>query len=275
MIFTYRFYDALCKKLATGGRVSIPARELTGGTPAPALVLKHDVETAPKRALRLAKIEKKYGHRASYYVQGYLLTEKNLPLFSEIAALGHEVSYHYDCLDAAHGDLDAAITIFDENKTRFEAAGFPLSTVCQHGNPVAERVGYTSNRDFFRSEKVCARYPGLSDIMVNYSKAHGVSFDYFSDAGQRFSKIYDPENNDRVPSEEKNIVYQNEKELLSALTDTPAIISTHPHRYRSSAFLAVLHRALFFCLRAVAKLLSKIPLFRRMMSRFYFLAKKI
>jgi len=65
--------------------------------------------------------------------------------------MGHEISYHYDVLDSSHGDMEKAIDEFENNKQRFEELGFALKTVCQHGNPVVERVGYTSR--FFSHQK--------------------------------------------------------------------------------------------------------------------------
>lgn len=126
------------------------------------------METNVQKAFRLATIEQKYGHRGSYYVQAYLIhSEENVWLLQEMQQMGHEISYHYDVMDSCKGDLMKAIKEFSENKQLFEKNEFKIDTVCQHGNPVVERVGYTSNRDFFRSEMVRKVYPGVKDVMVN------------------------------------------------------------------------------------------------------------
>lgn len=66
MVFVYSAWDKFCKDLYEKGIVSIPAKEVVSnmGT---YLVLKHDIENTVSRALKLAQIEAKYGHR------GYLL----------------------------------------------------------------------------------------------------------------------------------------------------------------------------------------------------------
>ena len=168
MIFVYKKWDAFCKELDKVGIHSIPAKDVTKKL-SQYLVLKHDVETDVKKALEIAKIENKYGHCGSYYVQAYLMNEEtNIQMLKQMQQMGHEISYHHDVMDSCHGNLENAIIEFEKNKTIFEENGFNLCTLCQHGNPIIERIGYTSNRDFFRSEIVRKMYGDLSDIMVNY-----------------------------------------------------------------------------------------------------------
>lgn len=275
MIFTYKKWENFCRKLKERGRQSIPACEVTANTSS-YLVLKHDVETNVPRAYKMAQIEQTYGHRGSYYVQAYLLeNESNIKLLAEMQAMGHEISYHYDVMDSCHGNMDDAMAEFEKNRERFEQNGFAIKTVCQHGNPVVERVGYTSNRDFFRSDRVRARYPQISDIMVNYKEAVGTDYLYFSDAGRIFKQIYDPLTNDLVNSDDKNIPYQNLNELLSALSEERGnIVSTHPHRWCASALLYTVKACIFRVVKAVAKLLIKIPFMKKFMGKYYHLAKK-
>lgn len=275
MTFLIKRWVAFCQALAKAGRISIPAREVVadGGE---FLVLKHDVETAVKKAYRMAEVEYRYGHRGSYYVQAYLLKEsKNVALLSKMQRMGHEITYHHDVMDACHGDLARATEEFEANRMLFENAGFAVETVCQHGNPIVERVGYTSNRDFFRSAEIASAYPAITDIMVNFGVVRGVAFSYYSDAGRRFQLIYDPLTNDLVDSSDKNVPYENLTELLAAITQGNSIVSTHPHRWERFGFVASLRALLFRCIRVAARLVAKIPFMRRFMSRYYHLAKKL
>ena len=276
MIFVYKKWDAFCRALDQKGIRSIPAREVTADLGA-YVVLKHDVETDVARALEMAKIEHKHGHRGSYYVQAYLMDDhKNVKMLSEMQAMGHEISYHYDVMDSCKGDIDKAIAEFELNAGKFTENGFELKTLCQHGNPVVERVGYTSNRDFFRNERVKQLYSNLSDIMVNYKEKYGTDYLYFSDAGRRFQMIYDPINNDIENSDDKNIPYDDLDALLGVISSEKGnIISTHPHRWTRSAAKYLIKSALFKLIKSVAKILIKIPLMKKFMSRYYYLAKKI
>ncbi len=276
MIFVYQNWEAFCKKLDENGIHSITAAEVCKDTE-PYLVLKHDVETDVSKAYAMATIEFKYGHRGSYYVQAYLLdSAANADMLKKMQQMGHEISYHYDVMDSCGGNLENAIVEFDENKEKFEKNGFFLSTLCQHGNPVVERVGYTSNRDFFRSEQVQKRYPELSDIMVNFKKAHETDYTYFSDAGREFKMIYDPLYNDVVNSDDKNVIYKNLDAVFAAMEKNKNyILSTHPHRWTSSAVQYVIKAGIFKIVKFTAKLLMTMPIFKKIMSKYYYLAKKI
>lgn len=276
MIFIYQKWDDFCRHLKDKGIISIPACDVTKKTGA-YLVFKHDIENTVPRAFELAKIEHKYGHRGSYYAHAYLLDNpQNVELLCKMQEMGHEISYHYDVMDSNHGNLDNAIDEFAANKNRFEELGFKLITVCQHGNPIVERVGYTSNRDFFRHPTVQKLYPEISDIMVDFKQKHNTDYIYYSDAGRQFKMVFDPINNDVVNSDNKNIAYEDLDALLEVITtETATIISTHPHRWTRSAATYLLKEKTFNVIKSTAKALMKVPVFKRIMSKYYYLARKI
>ncbi len=275
MIFVYKKWDEFCSVLTEKGFKSIPACEVKSDS-GNYIVLKHDVETDVSHAHKIARIENQYGHRGSYYVQAYLLEDsKNVDLLLEMQQMGHEVSYHYDVLDSCKGNFDQAVAEFEKNRKMFESNGFNIITVCQHGNPIVERNGYHSNRDFFRSERICELYPDISDIMVNFKEKIPTDYLYFSDAGRMFKLIYDPINNDIVNSDDKNIPYKDLERLSDALDKINGnIISTHPHRWTESVVVYTAKTLVFKVLKFVAKILVKIPVFNKIMSRYYYLAKK-
>ncbi len=274
MIFVFNKWDNFCKQLKDNNRLSIPACEV-GENLHDFLVLKHDVENNVQRAFKMAQIENKYGHRGSYYVQAYLLDDlNNVEMLKKMSQMGHEISYHYDVMDSCHGNITLAKEEFDKFKAKFESFGFGFTTVCQHGNPIVERVGYTSNRDFFRNKDIQSSYPEISDIMVNFPQKHNVNYTYYSDAGRKFKLIFDPFNNDIINSDDKNISYESLDELFSAL-DNKVIISTHPHRWSDSAVKYLIKEKIFKIIKFVAKIMVKIPLFKKIMSKYYYLAKKI
>lgn len=279
MIFVYKNWDNFCKKLFQNNMISIPANEyLKSPAEGKRFILKHDVETDVFKACRLAEIEQKYGHRGSYYVQAYLLdNEKNILLLKQMKDMGHEITYHYDVLDSNKGDMEKALEEFESNVGKFEKHGFEIVTVCQHGNPVIERIGYNSNRDFFRSDKVQKTYSHITDIMVDFPDKTGTEYDYYSDAGRKFKLIFDPINNDIVNSDEKNTEFKNLDAVFDAIraTEKNFIISTHPHRWTESALEYILKMVAFKVVKAVAKMFMKIPGVKKIMSKYYYLAKKI
>jgi hypothetical protein len=205
------------------------------------------------------------------------MTEKNMPFIHAIAKLGHEVSYHYDVMDSNKGNIEKAIIEFEENKKLFEENGFEIKTVCQHGNPIVERVGYSSNRDFFRNEKVQRIYPKIADIMVDFPEKAETDYMYVSGAGMGFKIIFDPINNDIKPSSEKDVLLKDLNELLENIETTKrsVFISTHPHRWTRTIIQGLIKRIVFKTVRFVAKALCKIPFMHKLMSKYYYLAKKL
>lgn len=279
MIFILKNWDNFCKRLSEAQKKSITLSTLREQDSINDFVsLKHDVETNISAAFQIATIESKYGHCGSYYVQAYLLkNEENVSLLKKMKDMGHEITYHHDVMDSNKGDIGKAIEEFSENLSLFEKNGFSVTTVCQHGNPVVERVGYNSNRDFFRNEKVRNIYPDISDIMVDFPDRVSGEYDYYSDAGRQFKLIYDPINNDVINSDNKNIPFKNLDVLLDNIKNTPsgAIISIHPHRWMSSATKYIIKNVTFKLVKSIAKTLMKVPFFKKIMSRYYYLAKKI
>ena len=278
MIFVYKQWDEFCRKLKDNGFASVSAATILKAKPdKPFLVLKHDVETNPSKALRFAQIESKYSHKGSYYVQAYLLNNsKNINILKQIQELGHEVSYHHDVMDSNKGDINKAAEEFRRNIELFENNDFYVRTVCQHGNPVIDRDGYLSNRDFFRNAKMVQMYEHISEIMVNFKSRIDEDYKYISDAGYGWKIIFDPENNDIVNSEEKDIALENLDKVLDVIKNQKSVIvSTHPHRWYSNVASAQAKEIVFKSIKYSIKCMLKIPFMKKMMGKFYYLAKKI
>ncbi len=263
MNFIYKEWDKFCKKLVDEGVSSVPVCEIFGQTEK-YFCLKHDVETAVKKAYKISKIESKYGHKGSYYVQAYLLKKKsNVKLLKKMQEAGHEISYHYDVLDFAKGDFEKAVLEYEKNVLLFEENGFPVRTVCQHGNPILERKNYTSNRDFFRNGEIEKKFNQHTDVMVNLPKKAKTEYAYYSDAGRKFKFIFDPLFNDVIPSDDKNIAFENLEKLYESVGDRNVIVSMHPHRWEKSALVYHTKTFLFKIIRKTVKLLAKIPIFKK------------
>lgn len=237
------------------------------------IAIKHDVETDVKKAKKIAKIEAKYNIKATYYVQSYLLDNNHKDL-KEISDMGHEVSYHYDVLDSNFGDIKKAISEFSQTIEDFKKYGFEVQTVCPHGNPLMSRVGWSSNKDFFRNKKISNQFPEIFDIVVHGQNKIKSDYNYVSDAGYKFQIITDITHNDLKKIDDKEI--SDTKELIRlANSNKSLILSTHPHRWNSNVVTAWITRTRFLTIRKFALLASKSKLMKKIMSKFYFLAKKL
>ena len=277
-MFYYKHWEEFCSWLAGSGlRICTAEQSLKLAEGVRFVVLKHDVEAAVPKAYRLAEIEHQNGLCGSYYVQAYLLErEDNVRLLQQMQQWGHEISYHYDVLDAHAGNYEAAEADFKRYLRRFEECGFHFATICQHGNPIKTRVGYTSNRDFFRNSTIRQRYPQFVDMVVNYSHYTKQAYQYISDVGYRWNVITDPETNDLHP-EVKNLIIGGFESLKHCIqkTNRSFIVSTHPHRWKQSALSIYLMILFFRIVRQCAIIAKHIPGMSYLMNQFYFLAKRI
>jgi len=270
--FLYKNWDRFCSNLAD--KNCIRADEITEkNTISNWICVKHDVETNVAKALKIAQIENKYNIRATYYVQSYLLDD-NLSTLRKIADLGHEVTYHYDVLDSNNGDIDKAIDEFTSTIHRFNDNGFEVNTVCPHGNPVMQRSGWSSNKDFFRNSNVVQKFPNIFDIVVHSDSLINNGFKYISDAGYEWKWIGSIGNND-IKKINDSLIFDLESEVLKVHSTNNIIISSHPHRWSDSQYIALFNLAFFKGLRYLAKFFIRVDFLKRIMSKFYHLAKKI
>jgi hypothetical protein len=276
-MFTFAKWKQFCAFVKESGTQTLRADQFLGSNiKSPFIILKHDVETNPQNALEIARIEHSFGLCGTYYVQGYLLDESvNIPIFKEIQTLGHEVSYHYDVMDSNQGDIERAKIEFDKYIKLFQSQGFKIQTVCQHGNPVIKRSGYTSNRDFFRRSGNSPKYDAILDIVVNFKSELNLDYTYISDAGLQWNIIGDPETDDQnaTPDQTKIAGIVSLQEMIA--NGDSLVISMHPHRWQRSYLKLLLKTILFKVLKKIAWIVLKIPGTIHIFSRFYHLAKKI
>ena len=278
-MFVYKNWEFFCSKIKELEIKTYTAAEaiLASKQNNRFVIIKHDVETNVNKALIIAQIENKFDIKTTFYVQSYLLNSiKNIRILKEIQALGHEVTYHYDVLDSNSGNWDLAISEFNSNIVKFKENGFEIKTVCPHGNPVMSRDGWNSNKDFFRNEEIANYYPNIYDIVISPEKFGKKDVCYVSDAGYGWKIISNISNNDR----ESNITdhsIENINKLIELILQNKNcfIISTHPHRWRRYSFTVYIIKALFFILRFIVRKLTKITFINKLISKFYYLAKKI
>lgn len=271
-MFVYSEWDKLCKEICSKNIIRVD-QILQQRKNSKWISIKHDVETNVLKALHLARIEHKYNIKATYYVQADLV-RSNFKLLQEIKSLGHEVTYHYDVLDANNGDLDKSIIDFKNNVNMFLKYGFDVRTVCPHGNPIMIRDGWSSNKDFFRSLQVQAMFPNVLDMVVQLPERENSGYTYISDAGYSFKEIVNIQNNDL--KNHGDIEIKNYAELINIInTRDNVILSAHPHRWEPSKFKFIINVYVFKVLRSVARMLSKVPILKNIISRYYYLAKKI
>ncbi len=177
--WTIEKYEGFCTAVKDSGRIVLPVVDyLTDPPEGRKLVIRHDVDISGKKTLPMAKLERKFGFRTSYY---YRKVKKTFSphVVRAVAQLGHEVGYHYEVLDKAKGDIKKAKEIFDEELKEFRSL-VDVKTISMHGNPLTS----WDNRDFWK-------YYNLSDF--DLAGECYLSFDadkiiYLSDTGRTWEE---------------------------------------------------------------------------------------
>lgn len=108
------------------------------------IALRHDVDEQPQNALAMASVENSLGIKATYYFRRVPKSD-HPDIIRKIAAMGHEIGYHYEDLSATGGDMEKAIESFGINLDYFRQY-YPVKTVCMHGSSSSEY----DNRDIWR-----------------------------------------------------------------------------------------------------------------------------
>lgn len=98
-LFSFKNYRKLLKIIKSNGTL----RDYTDVLENPEssfIILRHDIEFSPKRALDLAKIEHEYDIKSTYFVQvsnnAYnILSGKNIERLKQIHSLGHHIGLHF------------------------------------------------------------------------------------------------------------------------------------------------------------------------------------
>lgn len=169
------------------------------------IALRHDVDYFLERAVAVATIEAERRITTTYYIRRRFF-ESNLDLIRRIAGLGHQIGYHYEEVDthqkAPHLQVGRdALGFFIGALMDIDRLGFPIRSVCAHGNPLSDvdnrrvihllrdenlldKLAFTYDRELIRT-KISERLIGDASIDIT-----GDDFDlYIPDTG-RFNPKY-------------------------------------------------------------------------------------
>ncbi|MCU0288708.1 MAG: hypothetical protein MUF15_20225 [Acidobacteria bacterium] len=134
--FTFTMFEHLLAALRVNRYEAQPFGDFIESPGARVVILRHDVDRRPENALVTAQIENQLGIRASYYFR--IVDESyDEAVIKEIAAMGHEIGYHYEDLALAGGAVQKAFHTFQKNLQNFRKV-YPVKTVCMHGSPLSK-----------------------------------------------------------------------------------------------------------------------------------------
>tara|TARA_R110002073_G_scaffold72537_1_gene177528 strand:- start:535399 stop:536160 length:762 start_codon:yes stop_codon:yes gene_type:complete len=136
MDFTVKKYRQLLSALIGQGYQFQTFNEFIVSPKEKSIILRHDVDLLPNNSLAFAKIQAENNVKAVYYFRA-VPESWDVNVIKEIAELGHEIGYHYECLTTCNGNMKKGIDDFDKNLTALRKLA-PVSTICMHGSPMSK-----------------------------------------------------------------------------------------------------------------------------------------
>lgn len=138
--FTFAKYKELCETIVEYEYTTLTFNHYFSlkSIPEKFVILRHDIDRRPERALKMAKVEKDLRITSTYYFRMKEEVFKQ-EMIKEIANMGHEIGYHYEVLDKANGNIKKAIEIFEEELKELRRI-CDVKTICMHGNPLSKWV---------------------------------------------------------------------------------------------------------------------------------------
>jgi hypothetical protein len=144
-------------------------------TTGPVVVLRHDVDRRPEHALAMAKLEAGKGAFATYYFR-CVGSAFHPSIIREVAAMGHEVGYHYEDFHLAGYDPAKALALYRKHLASLRAIA-PIETIAMHGSPLAK----FNNMDIWKHHAFADS--GVRDCILSVDWS---DFVFFTDTGRRF-----------------------------------------------------------------------------------------
>lgn len=198
------------------------------------LTLRHDVDLRPYNSLRTARLEAQLGLYGIYYFRA-VPESWNDEIIREIAALGHEVGYHYESLTTCNGDIDAAYQDFCQNLERLRKL-VPVKSICMHGSP---RSPYDSKDIWKKYDYHALGIENEPYLDTDFSKVF-----YLTDTGRRWDG-YKVSVRDKIPQYQdewtaKGLVFHTTDDVIEGLKQNRIpknlMMTVHPQRWNPLGF---------------------------------------
>ena len=192
------------------------------------VILRHDIDKMPLNALEFAKLEKSKDIYATYYFR--IIPDSFVQsIIREIAALGHNIGYHYEDVDLCKGDIDKAFLSFKTNLEKLRKIA-PVKTICMHGSPLSkyDNIRLWDKYNYRDEDIICEPY-----LDIDFNKVL-----YLTDTGRRW-------NSEGVSIRDKvhsayNFQIKNTNQLINLIQENKLpdqiMINTHPQRWNDNIF---------------------------------------
>jgi len=215
MDFTLDKYSALLEALRAYGFDS--------------LVLRHDVDLLPENSLRTARLEAEKGMYGIYYFRA-VPESWDEQIIRDIAALGHEIGYHYESLTTCNGDVDRAYEDFCRNLEALRKL-VPVKSICMHGSP---RSPYDSKDIWKKYDYKALGIESEPYLDTDFSRTF-----YLTDTGRRWDG-YKVSVRDKIPRYQdvwtaEGLTFHTTDQVIEGLREgkipKDLMVTVHPQRW--------------------------------------------
>ena len=193
------------------------------------LILRHDVDLMPGNSLRTARLEAEKEMYGIYYFRA-VPESWDEGIIREIAALGHEVGYHYESLTTCDGDVDKAYADFCKNLDALRKL-VPVRSICMHGSP---RSPYDSKDIWKKYDYKALGIESEPYLDTDFSKVF-----YLTDTGRRWDG-YKVSVRDKIPQYQdewtaKGLTFHSTEDVIDGLRQgiipKDLMVTVHPQRW--------------------------------------------
>ena len=230
MDFTTNKYEELISALKDAEYEFVTYAEYCEGRRADKLlVMRHDIDKLIVSAMRIGRMERRMGVKASYYFREQHVGHKFFIHF--FAERGHEVGYHYEELVSEKGDIDKAYARFMRNIEKMRQVA-DVRTITMHGAPTSR----FDSKDMWRVYD----YKKLGLIGEPQFDVDWNDMFYLTDTGRSWNGV---SRRDKVAEfksiwEAKGWVYKTTDDVIEAVRNGSfpkrVMMTTHPQRWADS-----------------------------------------
>ena len=235
MAFPLSDYVHMLHALREAGYHFGPVRRYWEPWTSPFIFLRHDVDRFVSRAVRMAEAEHDAGFSSTYYFRCRPGGRFPDDAIRKIAALGHEIGYHYEVVARAKGNEELANRLFCEELASLRATT-EVVTVAAHGSPLScySNMQYSNALDLPALDLL-----GEPQVHMDFSRIL-----YITDTGGVFGSPHNRRDwaggkNLRTPTPPHFLL-----EVIQPETEAFVLLTTHPERWPKGRAAVMLQRAL-------------------------------